>query len=705
MPLIQSQILKDRYRIVKLLGQGGFGAVYRAWDTTLNVPCAVKESFELSPEGQRQFLREAQILAGLRHANLPRVTDYFALPGQGQYLVMDFVAGDDLEARRAQAGGKLPEAQVLNWIAQVCDALATMHRQADPVIHRDIKPANIKITPPDEDAPLGRAMLVDFGVAKVYDPKSRTTVGARAVTPGYSPHEQYGQTSAATDARTDIYALGATLYSLLTGYEPLESILRVVDDTLVPPRQLEPGISPPVEAIILKAMAVSPKQRYQSAAELKGALNQQLAALGKPAVSTQPPPTAPAAPGPAAAVGADAIRPVTPTPAPATPAPAAPTPTPAGASAFQTPSGTPSAAPASAPAPAAPGAATPSPAAPGAAAPGPAAPGAAAVGADGIRPAPPTGKPTLYVPEEAPVKRSIPASPPVVIPPAPRVRQTPAPARRLGWLWGGLGVGGLLVIALLVVLALRARAEPVSLPAPSGYWVTVLSQGTPITRQAFWYTNDFGDLKTFIEDKLDQAYQITELEYNRGTWTVVMSQGSPITRQAFWYSSEFASISTFIQGKMDEDYQITSLDYSDGLWVVVMSQGTSITRQAYWYSSEFASISTFIQGKMDEDYQITNLEYSNGTWTVVMSQGTEITRQAFWYSSAYPEMEAFIQGKLAEDYLITTLEFSDGLWVTVMSQGTPDAQQAFWFNSDFDPISTFIQEKMGEGYQITSLSR
>ena len=279
MPLNPGQMLNNRYRIVKLLGQGGFGAVYKAWDTLLNRPCALKESFELSPEGQRQFLREAQILAGLSHPNLPQVSDFFTVAGQGQYLVMTFVEGQDLEELRAQAGGRLPEAQALGWIGQVLDALAYLHRQKPAVIHRDIKPANIKITPPDEDYPQGRAMLVDFGVAKTYDPVLRTTMGARAVTPGYSPHEQYGQTNAVTDARTDIYALGATLYTLLTGREPPESVLRLLRDPLVPPRQLNPAISPAVEAAILKALHNDPELRFQRAGEFKKVISGQLSVI------------------------------------------------------------------------------------------------------------------------------------------------------------------------------------------------------------------------------------------------------------------------------------------------------------------------------------------------------------------------------------------------------------------------------------------
>ena len=276
MPLITGQTLHNRYRIARLLGQGGFGAVYKAWDITLNRPCAVKESLEVSPEGQRQFLREAQILANLSHPNLPRVTDFFAVPGAGQYLVMDFVEGQDLEELLAQAGGWLPEAQALAYATQACEALDYLHSQNPPVIHRDIKPANLKVTPADKFYPHGRVTLVDFGVAKVFDVGTKTTVGARAVTPGYSPYEQYGQGT--TDARSDIYSLGATLYTLLTGEVPAESVQRMVRDPLISPRRLNPGISPALEAALLKALQMDPELRFQSAGEFKAAISGQVSA-------------------------------------------------------------------------------------------------------------------------------------------------------------------------------------------------------------------------------------------------------------------------------------------------------------------------------------------------------------------------------------------------------------------------------------------
>jgi serine/threonine protein kinase len=271
-PLSTGQVLNNRYRIVKLLGQGGFGAVYRAWDTSFEMACALKENIETTPEAQRQFVREARMLRNIKHPNLPLVADYFLLPGQGQYLVMDYVEGEDLQEKLSAAGGPLPEAQVVAWMAQICDALAYLHTQNPPIIHRDIKPANIKITPQ------GQAVLVDFGIAKVYDPHLKTTMGARAVTPGYSPPEQYG--AGVTDARTDIYALGATLYTLLTGQLPLESVQRTVGQQMPTPRVLNPRLSTQTEAAIIKALQVVPEQRHQSAAALR-------LALGK---STPPPP-------------------------------------------------------------------------------------------------------------------------------------------------------------------------------------------------------------------------------------------------------------------------------------------------------------------------------------------------------------------------------------------------------------------------------
>ncbi|MBN1146993.1 MAG: protein kinase [Anaerolineales bacterium] len=267
---ISATPLLGRYRIEKELGRGGFGAVYRAWDINLNRPCAVKENLDTSPEAQRQFAREASVLANLSHPNLPRVTDHFTIEGQGQYLVMDFVEGDDLaslmERRQSTAsGGKIPLDQALRWVIQVADALAYLHTRHPPVVHRDIKPANIRITPE------GQAMLVDFGLVKMYDPHMKTTMGARAVTPGYAPPEQYGRGS--TDPRTDIYALGATLYKLITARDPLESVQRMIGKQMTPANQVDASIPDFVSQAIERAMNVEPRQRFQTAEQFKNALS------------------------------------------------------------------------------------------------------------------------------------------------------------------------------------------------------------------------------------------------------------------------------------------------------------------------------------------------------------------------------------------------------------------------------------------------
>src|SRR5262245_9837533 len=184
MPLQAGALLNDRYRIVSVLGQGGMGAVYLATDESLGVPCAVKENLNLSPETERLFRREASLLAGLRHPCLPRVTNHF-IQGNEQYLVMDYIEGEDLRQRLAREG-PLPERLVVGWAVQLCDALTYLHTRTPPVVHRDIKPANIKLTPSGEIA------LVDFGVAKPTTGETKTATATTAYTPGFTPPEQYG---------------------------------------------------------------------------------------------------------------------------------------------------------------------------------------------------------------------------------------------------------------------------------------------------------------------------------------------------------------------------------------------------------------------------------------------------------------------------------------------------------------------------------
>lgn len=265
------------------------GAVYKAWDMRLSGHVvAVKENFETSSQAQSQFETEAVLLAHLQHPMLPRVTDHFVEPGGRQYLVMDYVEGDDLDHMVTQRGA-VAESQAIVWLTQILNAVEYLHTQPRPIIHRDIKPPNIKIRPDR------RAMLVDFGIAKAQVIGQKTVAGAQAFSPGYSPLEQYGYGS--TDARSDIYSLGATLYFVLTGRTPPEARdLATGSQTLSPPSQLGIAITPQTEQALLRAMAMQPAQRFQSVAEFRDMLNPQ---VGTQRIYTQPP----ASPQPIIALG------------------------------------------------------------------------------------------------------------------------------------------------------------------------------------------------------------------------------------------------------------------------------------------------------------------------------------------------------------------------------------------------------------------
>ena len=240
------------------------GSIYRAVDENLGLEVAVKENLFTVEDYTRQFRREAVILANLRHRNLPRVSNHFTIPDQGQYLIMDYIEGEDLQ-ERMEREGTIPEEDVIVIGAAICDALSYMHSQDPVVLHRDIKPGNVRITPN------GEIYLVDFGLAKIIRGDKTTTTGARAMTMGFSPPEQYG--AARTDVRTDIYSLGATLYTALTGVTPEDSLAQTMDqEKLTPVRDRNPGVSRRVSDAVEKALQVHPNERFQMAVEFKNEL-------------------------------------------------------------------------------------------------------------------------------------------------------------------------------------------------------------------------------------------------------------------------------------------------------------------------------------------------------------------------------------------------------------------------------------------------
>ena len=272
MPLTVGQMLQDRYRIVALLGQGGMGAVYRAWDTRLDKPVALKEAVpqpgldgDSLARYREQFRQEAVTLGRLAHPHLVPVTDYFEEQGN-DYLVMAFVEGESL-ADWIRRDGALPEGQVLAWARQLLDALAYCHEQG--VLHRDIKPQNVIVTPK------GSAVLVDFGLVKLWDPtdpQTRTVMRGMG-TPEYAPPEQWGAPGQHTGPRSDLYSLGATLYHALTGQAPPTASERMIyPKQYRTPRELNGKVSAVVDGAVSRAMTLAIDDRWDSAPAMGEAL-------------------------------------------------------------------------------------------------------------------------------------------------------------------------------------------------------------------------------------------------------------------------------------------------------------------------------------------------------------------------------------------------------------------------------------------------
>lgn len=255
LPLETGAIIGGHYQIEGLINTGGFGSVYRGLALSEgNRPTAIKETYDVTPSARRQALMEAAILFTIKSAHLPQVYDAFEEDGRF-YLVMQLIEGQNCLQMVKAHGSAFSEQEVLDWLLPIADVLQELHGRNPPVLHRDIKPANIIITPQS------RAVLVDFGLTRLYDPSVETQTLARAVSEGFSPLEQYvGQTS----PRSDIYTLAATMYFMLTAQAPPASVARSMQDTLVPPCRLNPRLSPEIESILLKALAVDTENRFAS---------------------------------------------------------------------------------------------------------------------------------------------------------------------------------------------------------------------------------------------------------------------------------------------------------------------------------------------------------------------------------------------------------------------------------------------------------
>lgn len=265
------KLLGGRYRIVKLIGEGGFGAVYKANDERFQATrvVAIKEMSDANLSASEResalmdFRREANLLVQLSHPNLPQVSDFFE-EGMKAYLVMEFIEGKTLEQVLDDADVPLDETLVMGWALQLCSVLQYLHSRQPPIIFRDMKPSNVMVTGDNQ------LKLIDFGIARIFKTsatKDTTLLGSQ----GYAPLEQYGRGQ--SDPRSDIYALGSTLYHLLTGSVPADAPSRRVNPQIfLTPRQLNQHISQATEEIVLTAMEQDPDERFQSAEAMRKAI-------------------------------------------------------------------------------------------------------------------------------------------------------------------------------------------------------------------------------------------------------------------------------------------------------------------------------------------------------------------------------------------------------------------------------------------------
>lgn len=267
MSLAAGTVFGGRYRVLRRVGEGGMGSVYLVEDLRLHGTVWALKELVVDPSdtaedqawARRRFEDEIALMGALRHPRIPAFVQALNAEGRRAF-VMEYIPGVTLQEKLDAAHGPLPEREVLDWMSAVCETLTYLHERRPPIIVRDLKPANVMVTP------AGEVKLIDLGIARTFKPGKRSNT-ENLGTMTYASPEHLGHTQ--TDARSDIYSLGATLYHLLTGREP-QPMETPAAGAL---RRLAPALSERTEALVIRAMRLDPRQRFQTAREMRDALD------------------------------------------------------------------------------------------------------------------------------------------------------------------------------------------------------------------------------------------------------------------------------------------------------------------------------------------------------------------------------------------------------------------------------------------------
>jgi serine/threonine-protein kinase len=640
-----------RYEVKSEIGRGGMATVFSAYDPGFRRDVAIKvlpPHFQHDPQFRIRFEREAQMIAGLEHQAIVPVYD-FGTEGDYLFLVMRLMTGGSLADRIEKGPLTVDEAgRVFSHLAPGLDAA---HRKG--IIHRDLKPGNVLFDEWHEP------YLSDFGIAKLVESSATalTAAGGLVGTPAYMSPEQVVAIGD-LDGRSDIYAMGAILFEMLTGEQPYEAntpmglAFKHVNEPV--PRILDKNPDLPIgaQAIIDKAMAKDPNERYKNAQELAEAvavLGQQYVTLTEP----QPDETKPAedeeTDSRKAPIAAEAeITPVTEISSEEDEPP------------FD---------------------------------------GVESTQLDRV-------EPVAIEPPRPESKMRPDAIPAVPEPPGAITTTTPARGNKLKKAKPFLIItAAILLIVICIGLSylgmrylisdnLLTEEAPDTAPSGSngvvgsfindkwaegfgmttvayggGKWLSVMTEDADDNHQTYLRRPDFPI--EFVQQKWGEGFDVTDLAFGERKWLVVLTEGSGSQRQVIWSQTDFPS--DFVEEKWNEGFDLTSVAYGGGQWWVIMTQSDKDLRQTMWQTKDFPD--DFIRQKWDEGFYLTSATFGEGKWLVVMTEDDQDRRQTMWLTKDFPD--EFVLEKWSQGFDLTTAAYGDGKWLVLLTASDEDSRQSY----------------------------